>query len=286
MIRADGSGEDLAPDIFGYHEYREFLRDHLQYLKATQQLSLRQIAKKSGVSESYISMVISGSRRLSEGQLQKLVPALQLERSAASYLGWLIDVVDADSPEAQLEALKKVQGFRSYRNLNPLEVRTYKYLEHWYHVAIRELAHVTGFNPDPKWVQAALRFKVGLAEVKQAIEFLIENRFLEFDAHGGLKKSGKLITCESGVLKAAMTKFHTEMLTLAAHSLTDTDSEERNITAFTSPLPSECVPEAKRILEEARQKIVELTQRAGPGDTVYHFGFLAFPLSRKPGDKT
>lgn len=286
MSAARQTGERIAPDIFQYHEYRVFLRDQLRHLKSSQRISLRQVAKRSGVSESYISMVISGQRRLSEDQLKKLVPALQLERSEASYLSWLIEVVDAVSPEAQLEALKKIQRFRGYQNLNPLEIETYKYLEHWYHVAIRELAQVTGFDPDPKWVQAALRYKVGLPEIKEALNFLVEHKFLQRDAHGRLSKPDKLVQCKTGVLKAALTKFHTEMLTLAAQSISEIDSEERNISAFTTALPAEVVPEAKRILEEARQKIVELAQKSGPGNTVYHFGFLAFPLSHKSGGKS
>ena len=286
MSEAKVLGEKLAPDIFHYHEYRVFLRDQLQYLKSSQGISLRQIGKLSGVSESYISMVISGTRRLSEEQLKKLVPALQLERSEASYLSWLIEVVDAESPEAQLEALKKIQRFRGYQNLNPLEIETYKYLEHWYHIAIRELAQVTGFNPDPKWVQAALRYKVGLPEIKEALNFLVEHKFLQRDANGKLSKPDKLVQCKTGVLKAALTKFHTEMLGLAAQSISEIESEERNISAFTTAIPAEAVPEAKRILEEARQKIIELAAKAGPGDTVYHFGFLAFPLSHKSGGKS
>lgn len=275
-----------APDIYAYHEYRQFLRDQLQYLKSAHRISLRQIAKTSGVSESYISMVISGSRRLSEDQLKKLAPALQLERSEASYLGWLIEVVDADTPEVQMEALKKIQRFRGYRNLNPLEIETYKYLEHWYHVAIRELAQVTGFNPDPKWVQAALRYKVSLPDIKEGLNFLVEHGFLEIDAEGKFRKPDKLVQCKTGVLKAALTRFHTEMLMLAAQSISEIDSDERNISAYTCAIPSENVPEAKRILEEARQKIIELSQKSQGGDTVYHFGFLAFPLSHKTGGKS
>ena len=75
-----------APDIYNYHDYRQFLREWLQHLKSEHKLSTRQVAKASGVSESYLSMVISGQRNLSEEQLRKLVPSLRLERSEASYL--------------------------------------------------------------------------------------------------------------------------------------------------------------------------------------------------------
>ncbi len=231
-------------------------------------------------------MVISGSRRLSEDQLKKLAPALKLERSEASYLEWLISVVDADSPETQLEALKKIQRFRRYQNLNPLEIETYKYLEHWYHIAIRELAQVDGFSADPRWVQAALSYKVSLGEIKEALSFLLEHGFLEKDEKGKFRKPDKLVHCKTGVLKAALTKFHTEMLMLSAQSITEIASEDRNISAHTCAIPAECLPEAKAILDEARQKIIELSQKKSGADRVYHFGFLAIPLSNKLGGKS
>lgn len=273
-----------APDIYAYHDYRQFLRDWLQYLKSEHKMSTRQVAKTSGVSESYLSMILSGQRRLSAEQLQKLVPALRLERSEASYLEWLITIVDADTPDEQLDALKKIQRFRRYQNLNPLEIETYRYLQHWYHIAIRELAQLPGFQLDAKWIQNALRYKVSLPEIKGAIEFLIDHGFLKVDGQGRFIKPEKLIECKTGVLKPALTKFHTEMLNLAATSITEIPSEERNISAFTGAIPANQIDTAKRILNEAREKIIALAGDADHSDTVYHFGFLAFPLSNKMGD--
>lgn len=275
-----------VPDIYSFHDYRQFLREWLQHLKSEHRLSTRQVAKSSGVSESYLSMVLNGSRRLSADQLAKLVPALKLERSEASYLEWLITVVDADSPEEQLEALKKIQRFRRYRNLNPLEIETYRYLQHWYHIAIRELAQIPGFQLDAKWIQQALRYKVSLPEIKSAVEFLVEHGFLIVDQEGKFIKPDKLIQCKTGVLKPALTKFHTEMLTLAATSISEIPSEERNISAYTCAIPAENVDAAKRILNEAREKIIALSQQCSGSNTVYHFGFLAFPLTNKMGDNS
>jgi len=277
--------DTTGPDVYAYHDYRAFLRDQLAHLKVSARLSNRQVAKASGVSESYLSMVISGQRRLSADQLKKLAPALKLERSEASYLEWLITVVEAENPDEQLEALKKIQRFRKYQNLNPLEIETYKYLEHWYHVAIRELAQLPRFRDEPKWIQENLRYKVSLPEIKQALEFLTDHGFLERDAEGRLRKADQLIECKTGVLKPALTKFHTEMLGLAAQSISTVPSAERNISAFTGAIPAAKVDEARAILDDARRRIIELAQNGPSSDTVYHFGFLAFPLTNKQGEE-
>ncbi|MGE4134017.1 MAG: TIGR02147 family protein [Bdellovibrionales bacterium] len=288
---SQSAAENLAPltqpDIYGYHDYREFLRDWLAHLKSAHGLSTRKIAKSSSVSESYLSMVLNGTRRLSIEQLDKLATALKLERSEHSYLQWLITVTDADSPEDQLEALKKIQRFRQYQNLNPLEIETYRYLQHWYHVAIRELAQLPDFQLDPKWIQSRLRYKVSLGEIKSAVDFLVEHGFLSSSGEGKVAKPEKLVQCKTGVLKPALTKFHSEMLMLASNSITEVPSEERNISAYTCALPEDQLAAARLILEEARAKIVALSQaHESNSDQVFHFGFLAFPLTKKAGESS
>jgi uncharacterized protein (TIGR02147 family) len=275
------------PDVYAFHDYREFLRTLLQYLKQTQRLSTRKIARQSGVAESYFSMIISGERKLSTEQLEKLAPILGLDRSEISYLEHLVEIDEAEDSEERFEALKKIQRFHGYQNLNPQEIETYRYLEHWYHVAIREMSVVPGFQAEPKWIQKALRYKVGLPEIKAALDFLIDHGFLTRMPDGKVVSSGKLVQCKTGVLKPALIKFHDEMLQLAITSLTEVPNTERNVSAFTSGIPLEKMEEARAILDEARRKIVELTTTTqGPAkDTIYHFAFLAFPLTNKLGEE-
>jgi uncharacterized protein (TIGR02147 family) len=273
------------PDVFGFHDYREFLRALLQYLKQTQRLSTRKIARQSGVAESYISMVVSGGRSLSSDHLEKLAPVLGLERSEIAYLERLIEIDSAENSEARFEALKKIQRFRGYQDSNPTEIETHRYLEHWYHVAIREMSLLPGFQAEPKWIQKALRYKVSLPEIKSALDFLMGHGFLNVTDAGRVESTGKLVQCKTGVLKPALIKFHSEMLELAGTSLTEVPNPERNVSAFTGSIPADRMEEARAILDEARRKIVELAEQASARDTVYHFGFLAFPLTHKLGDK-
>lgn len=275
--------EVLRPDVYGYHDYREYLKDLVGFLRETKGLSMREISRQSGISGSYLSMVISGERRLSAEQLGKLSSVAGLERSEASYLEWLIELNDASDQESRFTAIKKIQRFRRYQNLNPLEIEAYRYLEHWYHVAIRELAQLPDFNPDPKWIQKALRYKVSLIEIKQSLEFLVEHGFLLMNPQGQIAASDKAVHCKTGMLKPALTRFHGEMLQLAITSLSEVPSTERNVSAFTGALPQDKMDEVRAILDEARTKILALansSMNAG-ADTVYHIGFLAIPLTNK-----
>ncbi len=274
----------LRPDIYNFHDYRAFLLSWLRFLKeSVAQFSVRKLAKDSGVSESYLSMIISGERTLSEGQLAKLLPHLGLSQSEQMYLGWLRTVVESSDQEIRLEALKKIENFREDREMNPLEIETYHYLSNWHYVVIRELAALPDFKPDPRWIRSKLKTKVSLAQIRKGLDFLTAHGFIEVsdERYSRSQRSTKKILGKVASLKPALSRFYKEMLSLACDSIDNAANEEGDISAHTCAIPAEKVHEARRILEEARERIVQLTEAHPSPDTVYHFSFLAFPLTKR-----
>jgi uncharacterized protein (TIGR02147 family) len=273
------------PDIYGYHDYRAFLVDWFHFSKSVNaDFSVRKLAKASDVSESYISMVLSGERPLSELQLSKLLPHLDLDASERSYLDWLRIVIESSRGDERLEALKKIQRFRQYRELNPLEIEAYHYLTNWHYVVIREMTALPGFKADAKWIRDRFKTKVPLAQIRKGLDFLFANGFIELNDDGSVKKPDKRLQMRTGVLRPAIMQFHRDMLMLACDSIENTPSEERNISAHTCSIPLTKVEEVKRILDEARNKIAALSDSdAAEPDAVYHFSFLAFPMTKRAG---
>ena len=270
------------PDIYGYHDYRLFLQDWFAYQRATARgFSVRAVARASDISESYLSMVLSGERSLSAGKLEKLLQSQGFDTSAQSYLGWLHTIVEAEDESERLDALKKIQRFSQYRALNSMEIETYEYLTNWHYVAIREMSALPDFKLEPKWIRARLKKKITLKEIRAAVEFLVCHGFIELDESGKCKRPGKTVHGKTGVLRPALTKFHREMLTQACDSIESTPSEMRHITAHTAAIPLQHISQAKQILDEARQQIVALgATDLSKSSEVYHFGFLAFPVSK------
>ncbi len=261
-----------TPDIYTYHDHLLFLRDWLAYRKASQPgFSLRTLAKECGISAAYLPLVLAGKRTLTFKALQKIESHLGLSRQERSYLEALVTLGTADSQAVRLDALEKMKRFGSYKKANPKELEAYQYLTHWYYVAIREMATLPGFEPTPEWIQPRLKFNVPVAEISAAIEFLKQN--------GYFSEPNKSIECVGGVFKVALTQFHHEVLELAAQSITDTPSEKRSIQGHTVALDSEQIDEARQILNEALQKIQDLSKSKRTPDSVYHVELALFPLS-------
>jgi len=269
------------PDIFAYHDYRSFLREWFQYLRNTRPgFSLRALAREAKIGSGYLPMVLSGARNLSDKALNKMSSSLGLTSQEKVYLELLRTISDSESQEARLEALKRVQRFRGYQKANRKEIEVYRYLTSWFYVAIREMATLSEFRLDPKWIQDRLKGRIPLDDIKKAVQFLVENGYIEEREDGKVHLPEKDINCVGGVYRIAIGKFHREMLGLAADSISDTPSSQRNITGHTLAIASKDFEKVRKILDKALQDVAALEAESTDKNSVYNITLAAFPLTK------
>ncbi len=268
------------PEIYEYHNYREFLKDWLSYLKKGRaNLSLRQLAKSSEIAPSHISMVLNGKRDLTKDMLSKLKPYLQLRPSELSYLENLQVLSDSDSQEERVVAIKKMQKFSNYKQKNLEEVVSYKYLSKWHHVVIRELADLKEFSLDTDWIHKHLKYKVSKKDIRSAVQFLVDHEYIIESSEGRFILKEKNQTCFAQIHKSGLTEFHKQMFQLATQSIDKTESERRWISGETLAISQTQFDQVRKILQEAHSKISKLKNNQSDNDIVYHTSFIAFPVS-------
>ena len=273
------------PNIFQYHDYREFLRNWLAYLKASQLgFSLRELAHKSGISVSNISMCLSGSRNLSHKSLIKLGPSLGLKPNERNYLENMITLGNADSQEVRVEAFRRMNRFPAHKKNNTSETEVFRYLTHWYYVAIREMAALPDFSTDPSWIQTRLRFHVEIKDIQTALDFLLANKYLEKLPDGTIRPPQKPLDCRGGVYRLALTQFYQEMLALAGKSIENTPNEKRSIQSYTLAVDNKNFDAIRKILDRAYEEVRTLAQESSSADSIYHLELALFPLTREKGE--
>ncbi|MBC7690878.1 MAG: DUF4423 domain-containing protein, partial [Methylotenera sp.] len=252
------------------------------YLKASQSgLSLRSLAVQAKLSSGYLPMVLSGQRILSDKALKKLSPFLRLNPQEKSYLNYLVQLGTSDSQEEKLSALEHMEKFKKYRDANTREIEVHRYLTRWYYVAIREMAALPGFKNDPAWIQRKLKTPVPASEIKAALDFLISKDYLKVQPDGTVANPERQIDCVGGVYRLALGKFHHEMLSLASDSIENTRSAERSIQGHTFAVSPGNFDQARRILDEAIEKIKRLSEPVTPEvSAVYHVEVALFPLTQ------
>ncbi|MEZ4873403.1 MAG: TIGR02147 family protein [Bdellovibrionales bacterium] len=274
------------PNVFEYHDYREFLNDLLAYLKASRfNLSKRDVAKSSGVASGYLPMVLNRKRNLSVKAVDKFKKALRLNDQEISYLKLLLTLSDSNDQDERLKAVKRMQTFKEYKRNNAKELEVYKYLTHWEYVAIREMSALSDFVLDAKWIQKRLKKHLPLSQIEQAIDFLIKNEFIKLDENNNIVKPDRSLECLSGVFRLSLGGYYKQMLGLGAELFEQTPKEDRNFLSHTVAVTPEKADKIKAILDQALAEVLEITKEADPqAKEVYHVGLLAFPLTES-GEK-
>jgi len=275
------------PDIFGYHDYRIFLRDRVEYEKAVRpRYSLRRLAADVKLAPGYLPMVLAGTRGISSEILEKVGLSLGLTKEEQSYLQNLRAIVESRSQTLRLEALEAIQKHRHYRTQHPRELEVHQYLTHWLHVAIREMVNLGDFSEDPKWIRKQLRGKVAASEIQRSLAFLLERGFLKRDSKGRLRVVDKKLECVGSVYQLALGQFHRDMMKLASEALDTVPREERSITGLTFPIPQKRYGEVFKILDKTLDEIDVLSSEAKDSDAIYHVGISLFPITQNKRGKS
>lgn len=272
----------MKPDIYSYHDYRQFIKDSVEYEKTVNsRFSLRTLAGEVKVAPGFLPMVLSGERGVSSEVLERIGVALKLLKEERRFLQNLRTVVESTSQALRLEALEELQKNRAYSQKNPRELEMYEYLTQWFYVAIREMVNLEGFELDAKWIRSRLRVKVPLADVEKALAFLIQKGFIEELPGKKAKVAQKKLECAGSIFRLVFSQFHREMLSMATEALDSVKVEERSVTGLTFPIPLERYGEVYKILDETLDKIDALSGESKGNDSVYHVGITLFPLTVK-----
>lgn len=273
------------PNVFEYEDVGSFLKDWLDYLKTTKGVSLRHLTKQAEISTGYLSMVLSGKRRLTEKGLQKILIHLKLNQQERRFVELLHIVGDSESAATRVEALSEMARLSSYRKANQKEHDTYKYLTKWYYVAIREMISLPDFQEEPLWIQARLRGRIALSEVTETIDFLERRGLVSRDLTGKLVLPDIDLQCKEGVYKISLAEFHRQVLEMAHKAIHEVPREQRYILGRTAAISKAEFQKAKEIFDEALRKIEALGSASEENKEVYHFELAAFPMTEKQEDK-
>jgi uncharacterized protein (TIGR02147 family) len=271
------------PKIFGYHDYRRFLKDWFAYLRETDRnFSIRSLSVKAKLGSGYISMILAGERNLTFKILSRISPYLKLNRSENSFLEHLVQLAASEESTDKVIALNRMTRFSSYQKQNPGEAEFIAYMSNWYYVAIREMASLPDFQLDPLWIQGRLGQSVSLENIKTALEFLVRHGYIRAARDGSTLAPKEPLDCQGDVYRTALTRYHQQMLAIASESLESVPDNERDLDGCTFALDQARFVEAKKIINEAMERIVALEKSPGlPADQIYHLEFALFPLTRK-----
>ena len=190
---------------------------------------------------------------------------------------------------AIFERIAATQRFRSAR---PIEGDGFAYLSRWFIPAVRELASVPGFQPDPVWIARRIRPRITVAQATRALSVLDQLGMVRVADDGAVTVSDADLVTPHEVIGLAVHNYHRGMLARSLDAIEGFKARERHLGAVTVRVPAERIGELKRAVAEFQERFLDLAEsmtsskgdedsprHESPPQRVVQMNVQLFPLS-------
>jgi transcriptional regulator with XRE-family HTH domain len=214
-------------------------------------------ARDLGISQPFLSQLMSGKRKLSKAQKLRIADRLGLKNSTATL-------------PASFETIQ-------------LNYEHEKILRHWYHFGILELCAYRKNSSDPAWI--AQELNISPLEAKDGVERLVEFGYLKITPRGFLRRTTlPFVYVGNGPAAGdALRAYHSSRLQASLHELENANAARVSDRHFETMF----VATSKTKLDQARRMMAEFSQGlmkflvSDSQEEVYQFSVQFFPTQKK-----
>ncbi len=244
----------------------EFLKEiYLEKKDKNPAYSISAMARDLEISQSLLSLVLSGKRNLSSKKLIQVSNKLKFNTQQTEKLFNISRYENITNPEKK-EALY-------------LEVDKFKYIYNWYHLAILDLVTLKSFRPHYAWIAKALGIEQ--IEVQDAVERLQRLGLLEINEKNEWINTNMRLIIPTKNSKASIRNFHLQMMKKAMDELSKTSQKDflrREISGITLTLAPEKLEIAKKRIRQFKQEMYDLLDDEDCKE-IYQLNIQFFPLT-------
>ena len=256
------------PSVFSYLDYRSFLRDWFESRKRSDDgYSYARFAEDGDCSKSALANVLSGARTPRSGTLDAFARAMSLLPSERNYLGLLVELSEAEGLDRRREVMERILASERYQQVRQAERGSedelFRYIEHWWVPAIRELAALPAFRPDPEWIAGTLRPKITVEQARDALDRLFELDLLRYGPDGTVERCEIQFRTETLARQAALLHLYRKAIPELLQRVNHVAESEHHVMAATVILPPDLMDEARGRLTATVNQIAALGDAAG-----------------------
>lgn len=263
--------------IFKYKDYRSFLRAAFAR-QSSQGYSRRSFAERVGVSNSFLSEVLSGKKSLSMELGYKIAVSLDLIESETHYFCLLVQIENEKDPRFRGRLVSRANEMAANRSPHHLDEDIFAVIADWYHFAILELTYLPSFEATPAYLSSRLDISAGAAEV--ALDRLFRLGLLKREDDGHVRKTHDSVLARSEVPSAIHRRFHRQYLEKALLSLEAQSPSERVSLTDVLPMDSSRLSEISRLADDFSEAVIRLSKESKVRDSVYALGVHVHRLTR------
>lgn len=235
---------------YDFNLFKDFFEFYLREKSTDQQgrkkTTLNELATRLGYnSPSTLSMLASGERLPTAALLESLFDE------------WNISNTDRERIRLKVEIEKRHRKGKSsshlisqFNQLTPyhkIDLKHYNLIRDWYVLVIKVMAGLPDFNEDPVAISQRLRKKVSAAQVKKALQLLIDTKMLVRDPLTQKLEPSVLHTeTTHGITSEAIRENHKGMIKRALEAVEEQSVEQRHFNSLSLQFDAASLPEAKQ----------------------------------------
>lgn len=273
----------MMDTIFKYKDFRKYMQDFYDFKKRTAAFTWRDFSKLAGfVSPVYLKEVCVGNANLSKRGIPKVVKALGLSGREASYFESLVVYCQSKKDVEKRDAYLNMLSMAKDNEIHVLGSDAFKFYDSWVHSVVRELAPAM---PGASANQIAKRCHqhVSAKDVENSLAFLLQSNLLK-KTDDGYEQTQKHLMGSPQDMGLAIRSMNRQMAVFAERALDAFSTEERNITGITMGLSQNAYEKVVGILQDCRNRILEVVTDDDCIDRVYRLNLQLFPLTKNVKD--
>ncbi len=267
------------PEIYDYHDYRAYLKDAIQEMRAASAiLSYRYVGGKVGMDPSQVLKVVQGQLHLSEKKIAAFAQFLKLDPERSDFFRLLVLFNKSRSPEqARLyfEQMLQLTGVPSLEMTRD----QYAFFSQWYYTAVWCALPVMSCGRNYAEFGAFLRPAIGAAEVKEALLLLERLALVTRDKDGNWRPTQKNLTTGKSWRSLAVEQYQREMSRLGGEAIERFQKSERDFSTLTLNVGENGIDELRTLTEDYRRAVARLSNQTETVQRVYQLNIQLFPLT-------
>lgn len=264
------------PKLFSYLDYRDLLKDFFEFLKETQQFTVRQFATQVGFgSPSYLKMILDKKRSLRPRNARTVARRLGFNAHEMNFFETLVrfnSAKDANTRDLEYQNLLKFRQFLQIRRTADAE---YECFSSWYVIPILEGIETDWAKNSPAKMAESLNIKE--EQVRDALSLLQRLGLIE-KKDGAWRRLDKILETAPTVQSLTVRNFHKVMIEKALEAVDAVPENERALGGLTLPLTDESYIELRDLLFKFRQDLSARYSSEPEATKVFQLNLQLFPL--------
>lgn len=272
---------DKKLNIYGYVDYRVFLRDYYNLQKKqTRYFSYRYFSNKAGFSShNVLKQVINGERNIALKSIPKFCRALNLTSRECDYFRLMVLFNQSRNEDEKNELFREMFRYKQTSKAKRLSELQYKMYSEWFHAVIRELVSFKGFTEDYAAIAKLLTPSITPGQVKKSLKLLRDIGLIKKNKGGKWVQCDPIIKTAPEVESLSVRNHNRKMIQLAEEAIAAVPPHHREISGMTLGISRKAFKEIKKKIQNFKDDILsDVLADSSESEEVYQLNFQLFPL--------